>query len=109
MPGEQVVARFTDRDATGRTIATVDEHARPPGAQALARYIQLFAGFLLAILPVGTVGMSLPAARRRVAELSLAHSLDALTRSAYTRWRGFVAYGDGRPNDFCLDFRLHPE
>lgn len=123
VPGEQVVARFTEadkerrRDARAYRYEELDE--RPPlrrerpkrrtrAKHGLAMFI---VGFLLAILlAVGAyVGMSY---LRTVAANNLAHSLDACSVSSrYARLASdktsltLVAYGDGANGLSQTDFR----
>lgn len=123
VPGEQVVARFTEadkerrRDARAYRYEELDE--RPPlrrerpKRRTRAKYglAMFIVGFLLAILlAVGAyVGMSY---LRTVAANNLAHSLDACSVSSrYARLASdkasltLVAYGDGANGLSQTDFR----
>ena len=123
VPGEQVVARFTEadkerrRDARAYRYEELDE--RPPlrrerpKRRTRAKYglAMFIVGFLLAILlSVGAyVGMSY---LRTVAANNLAHSLDACSVSGpYARLASdkasltLVAYGDGANGLSQTDFR----
>ena len=123
VPGEQVVARFTEadkerrRDARAYRYEELDE--RPPlrrerpKRRTRAKYglAMFIVGFLLAILlSVGAyVGMSY---LRSVAANNLAHSLDACSVSSrYARLASdkasltLVAYGDGANGLSQTDFR----
>lgn len=123
VPGEQVVARFTEadkerrRDARAYRYEELDERLplrrehpkrRTRAIRGLAMFI---VGFLLAILlAVGTyVGVSY---LRTMAANNLAHSLDAcLVSSPYARLASdktsltLVAYGDGANGLSQTDFR----
>lgn len=123
VPGEQVVARFTEadkerrRDARAYRYEELDERLplrrERPKRRTRAKYglAMFIVGFLLAILlAVGAyVGMSY---LRTVAANNLAHSLDACSVSSrYARLASdkasltLVAYGDGANGLSQTDFR----
>lgn len=123
VPGEQVVARFTEadkerrRDARAYRYEELDERLplrrERPKRRTRAKYglAMFIVGFLLAILlSVGAyVGMSY---LRSVAANNLAHSLDACSVSSrYARLASdkasltLVAYGDGANGLSQTDFR----
>lgn len=123
VPGEQVVARFTEadkerrRDARAYRYEELDERLplrrERPKRRTRAKYglAMFIVGFLLAILlSVGAyVGMSY---LRTVAANNLAHSLDACSVSSrYARLASdkasltLVAYGDGANGLSQTDFR----
>ena len=123
VPGEQVVARFTEadkerrRDARAYRYEELDERLplrrERPKRRTRAKYglAMFIVGFLLAILlSVGAyVGMSY---LRTVAANNLAHSLDACSVSGpYARLASdkasltLVAYGDGANGLSQTDFR----